>query len=168
MEEQNAPIGVLIAFYDNVSDGDRVVRDLKGLSKALAATVLEAAVVVKDPKSDKLKIKGAARREAKKGAMRGAIAGGAIGAIFPPSVLAMGAVGAAAGAAFGHFAEHGFDKNLLQEIGEHLQPNGAAVVAVVDEVWVDRVSEAVRGYSDLTTFSLTAEAAAKLTDKIKD
>lgn len=167
MEEENAPLGVIVAFYDEEKEADSILRTLKGLKKNLAVNVLEAAIVVRDPKSEKLRIKGGDRRAARKGVMRGAMAGGVIGVIFPPSILAMGVVGAAAGAAVGHFAEHGFDKNLLTEIAEHLKPGGAAVVAVVDQIWMDRLTEAIHGYADLTQFSLTAEAAAKLTAKIK-
>ncbi len=137
------------------------------MKKSLAVEILDAAVMVRDAKSRKLTIKEAAEFTPRKGAVRGAIAGGIIGLIFPPAILALGAVGAAAGAAVGHFTDQGFDNNLLKEIGENLPPGGSAIIAVVEEVWVDRLSKILSDYAELSRYTLEPEAAAKLTAKIK-
>lgn len=79
----------------------------------------------------------------------------------------MGAIGAAAGAALGHFTDQGFDNNLLKEIGENLPPGGSAVVAVVEETWVGKLEAAVGGYADLSRYALNAEAAAKITARLE-
>ena len=65
----------------------------------------DAAVLIQEDSSGKPKIKDRAEVTPKKAALKGAAAGGIIGVIFPPAVLAMGAIGAATGAALGHFTD---------------------------------------------------------------
>ena len=49
------------------------------------------------------------------------------------------AIGAAAGAAGGSMADYGVDDNFMKDMGEKLEPGGAAVVALVRKVTVDKV-----------------------------
>ena len=110
-----------------------------------------------------LQVTETAELSARKLAVVGAVAGGVLGIIFPPSVLALGAVGAAAGGAMAHFTDQGFDNNLLKEIGENLPPGGAVLVAVIEEKWLAELSDTLAGYADLERFAMKPEFAAKLT-----
>jgi uncharacterized membrane protein len=94
-------------------------------------------------------------------AAAGAIAGGILGAIFPPSILALGAVGAAAGAALAHFTDQGFNNNLLKEIGENLPPGGAALVAVVEEKWLADLSDTLSDYSAMERFAMRPDVTIR-------
>ena len=158
-------ISVFAAFYTNETEAAEVLARLKQMDKDGAIDIIDAAVMVRSEDGRKVNVKETAEFTEKKGGVRGAIVGGLLGIIFPPSILAMGAVGAAAGAALGHFTDQGFDNNLLKEIGENLPPGGSCVVAVVEETWVTQLSTALEGYSDLARYGMDAEAAAKLTTK---
>jgi uncharacterized membrane protein len=157
------PISVIAAFYADEGKAGDVLAQLKQMDKDGTIDIMDAAAMVREADGRRVKIKETAELTPKKGALGGAIAGGIVGIIFPPSILAMGAIGAAAGAALGHFTDQGFKNNLLKEIGENLPPGGSAIVAVVEETWVGRFEAAVEGYVDLARYALDAEAAARLT-----
>ncbi len=155
-------ISVVAAFYADEAKAKKMLVALQQMEKDGAIEVLDAAVMIKDEESGKLKITEQAELTKKKGAVGGALAGGLLAVIFPPSILALGAVGAMAGAAVGHFTDQGFDNNLLREIGENLPAGGSALVAVIEETWLERMNKAIEGYADLTRFALDADAGAQL------
>ena len=161
------PISVLAAFYRNETEAGEALAQLKQMDKDGTVDIIDAAVMVKAEDGRKLKVNETAELTAKKGGVRGALVGGVLGIIFPPSILAMAAVGAAAGAAIGHFTDQGFDNNLLKEIGENLPPGGSCIVAVVEETWLAKLSTALEGYVDLARYTLDADSAAKLTAALK-
>ena len=163
MSEAANPMSVIAAFYRNETEAGEMLAQLKQMDKDGTVDIIDAAVMVKAEDGRKLKVNETAELTAKKGGVRGALVGGVLGIIFPPSILAMAAVGAAAGAAFGHFTDQGFDNNLLKEIGENLPPGGSCIVAVVEETWLAKLSTALEGYVDLARYALDAEAATKLT-----
>lgn len=162
MSSDKPPISLVAAFYDDEAKALDMLKALQKMEKDGSIQILDAAVMSKADESGKLKIDERGEFTAKKGAIGGAVAGGILAVIFPPSILALGAVGAAAGAAIGHFTDQGFDNNLLQEIGENLPAGGSALVAVIEETWLERLSQAIAGYADLSRFTLDAEAGAKL------
>jgi uncharacterized membrane protein len=98
----------------------------------------------------------------KSGANDEAATGGLLAIVFPQSILALGAVGAATGAASGHFTDQGFDSNLLQEIGEKLPARGSALVAVTEEMWLEELTDSIKGYAHLSRFTLDQESGARL------
>ena len=167
MGEAASPISVYAAFYRTETEAGEMLAQLKQMDKDGTVDIIDAAVMVRAEDGRKLKVNETAELTAKKGGVRGALVGGVLGIIFPPSILAMAAVGAAAGAAFGHFTDQGFDNNLLKEIGENLPPGGSCIVAVVEETWLGKLSTALEGYVDLARYSLDAESAARLTAALK-
>ena len=72
------------------------------------------------------------------GAVTGALWGGLIGLIFFMPLLGM-ALGAAGGAAAGKLSDYGVDDNFMKQLGEALEPGGAAVIALIREVTVDKI-----------------------------
>jgi len=162
MNQAASPISVFAAFYTNETQAAEVLTRLKKMDEDGTINIIDAAVMVKAEDGRKVKIKETAELTARKGGARGALVGGLVGVIFPPSILAMGAVGAAAGAALGHFTDKGFNNNLLKEIGENLPPGGSCIVAAVEETWVTQLSTALEGYFDLARYALDAEAATRL------
>lgn len=155
-------ISVVAAFYADEHKARKMLSALEKMEGDGAIQLLDAAVMSKAEDSDKLIIDERAELTKKKGAVRGAVAGGLLALIFPPSILALGAVGAATGAAVGHFTDQGFDNNLLREIGENLPADGSALVAVIEETWLEHLGTAIEGYADLSRFTLDAEAGARL------
>ena len=162
MSKLESPITVLVAVYDNEIDAALALSTLERMEQDGAIEIQDAAVLVKEASSDKLRIKETAELTPKKGALKGVVAGGIIGVIFPPAVLAMGAIGAAAGAALGHFTDRGFKNNLLQEMGEGIPSGGSAFVVVVEERWVDELTKYVRRSGTVKSYPLDDEASAKL------
>lgn len=161
MTSDSPPISLVAAFYAEEDKAQEMLVVLEEMEGDGAIHLLDAAVMSRTD-SGKLTVHERAELTKKKGALRGAVAGGLLAVIFPPSILALGAVGAAAGAAVGHFTDQGFDNNLLQEIGENLPAGGSALVAVIEETWLERLSRAIEGYADLSRFTLDAEAGARL------
>ena len=161
MAADEPPISLVAAFYSDESKARRMLKALEKLEEDGAIQLLDAAIMSRT-ESGTLSINEKGELTKKKGAIRGAVAGGLLAVIFPPSILALGAVGAAAGAALGHFTDQGFENNLLQEVGENLPAGGSALVAVIEETWLERLSAAIAGYADLTRFTLDADAGAKL------
>lgn len=98
----------------------------------------DEAIVTKES-DGKVKIAKTSETGRKHGAWGGAIVGGLLGAVFPPSILVTGAAGAAIGAAGGHLYE-GIPRDDLKQIGEMLSPGQAELVVIgeITEKDVDR------------------------------
>ena len=76
----------------------------------------------------------------------GAVLGGGAGLVlglFAPPLLAATAVGAGVGAVIGKFNKKHEEKQLGVEVEEYLPPGSSAVVAVVDDVYADKVEAAL-------------------------
>lgn len=162
MAKPSAPLSVLTAFYEDQGEAHSSLDALKQLQKDHAIKILDAAIMVRDPINDRIKILETTEVTARKGATRGAIVGGVLGVIFPPTILALGLTGAALGLAYGHFTDQGFEKNLLREIAENLPPRGVALVGVVEELWVATISEVISGYDDMKLYRLDSDATEHL------
>lgn len=166
MSKPDQSIVVMVAVYTTEIDGDLTLVTLNQMKEAREIEVIDAAVMVREEgDSGSFKIKKPGRPTAKRGAKRGAMTGGALGVIFPPSVLALGAAGAVAGALVGHFRDHGLDADVLKEIGDRVPGGGSAIVAVIERRWVDQFAKVAKGYGDLTSYALEPEAAARLIGK---
>ena len=76
----------------------------------------------------------------------GAWIGGGIGLVvglFAPPLLASTAIGAGIGALLGHFTKKHEEKELGADLDEYFPPNSSAVVAVIDDMYLDRVDAAL-------------------------
>jgi uncharacterized membrane protein len=76
------------------------------------------------------------------GTTAGAIAGLVVG-LFAPPLLLSGVIGAAIGAGAGAIAKRHEEKKIGVEADEWLPPGSSALVAVVDDLYLDRVDRAV-------------------------
>ena len=77
----------------------------------------------------------------------GAVLGGGVGLVvglFAPPLLAATAVGAALGGVLGHFTKKHEEKQFGVELEEYFPPGSSAVVAIVDDKYLDRVESALR------------------------
>ena len=162
MSNVEGPVTVVVAMYDNEIDAKLALSTLERMEQNDDIELQDGAVLVKDGSSDKLKIKETAEFTPKKGAMKGAVAGGIIGVIFPPAVLVMGTLGAAAGAALGHFTDQGFKNNLLEEMGEGIPSGGSALVVVVEERWAEELTTYIQRSGTIKTYPLDHDASTKL------
>jgi uncharacterized membrane protein len=156
-----APISVVAVYYDDSRRAHDTLKVLERLRDRGAIEIADAAIMSQPKGSARLQITETAEFGGRTAAAAGAIAGGVLGAIFPPSILALGAVGAAAGAALAHFTDQGFDNNLLKEIGENLPPGGAALVAVVEEKWLTELSDTLSDYAALERFAMRPDVTPR-------
>jgi uncharacterized membrane protein len=76
------------------------------------------------------------------GAVLGGTAGLVVG-LFAPPLLAATAIGAGIGALLGHLSKRHAEKELGVDLEEYLPPGTSAVVAVVDDVYADKVENAL-------------------------
>jgi uncharacterized membrane protein len=159
------PVSVVAAYYESPSRASEVLNSLRDLQKRHVIEIVDAAVMSRRGGDKSLQITETAELSHKKLGVVGAVAGGVLAIIFPPSILALGAVGAAAGVAVAHFTDQGFDNNLLKEIGENLPPEGAALVAVIEEKWLAELSDSLADYADLQRFAMKPEFAQSLTHR---
>ncbi len=132
------------------------------MDKAGSIEVIDAAIIAKDMEG-KVTVVETAELTPKKGAGRGAIIGGVLGLIFPPSIIAGALLGGAIGALVGKFTDKGlFENTALKEAAEELPEGSSAIVAVVEDKWVQQMATAVEGYEKLASHALDAEFAADL------
>jgi uncharacterized membrane protein len=105
---------------------------------------LEDAVIVDRDADGKVKLH-QAHNTAASGAVGGALWGGLIGLIFLAPFVGM-AVGAAAGGATGALADVGVSNDFLKDLGQKLQPGGAALIVLVRKVTPDKVLPVIQPY----------------------
>ena len=89
-------IQVFVAAYDNEVGAKQSLKDFQAMHREGSIDLIDAAVIVRDA-GGKVKFEETADPSGKKWAKRGAIAGGLVGLIFPPSILVSAAVGGAGG-----------------------------------------------------------------------
>jgi uncharacterized membrane protein len=144
----------LIAIaYPDLATAQDVAANAAALTKSKELE-LEDLVVVEHRADGKIKLHQPSTAAA--GAAGGALWGGLIGLIFLAPLFGM-AIGAAAGAAGGSMADYGVDDNFMKDMGEKLEPGGAAVVALVRKVTADKVLPNLKHQGTVIQTSLDAE-----------
>lgn len=134
----DVPVELVVAAFTDEQGAERALEQLKQAKKEKLIAIQDAAVITRDAK-DKLHIREIGDMSGRKGAGVGTLVGGAIGIIFPPSLLAGAAVGAAVGGLGAKLHDAGFPDGRLKEIGSALKPGTSAIVAVIEHKWVAEV-----------------------------
>jgi uncharacterized membrane protein len=102
------------------------------------------------------------------GAAGGALWGGLIGLIFFMPLLGM-AIGGATGAATGAMTDVGVDDKFMKELGEKLQPGGAAVFVLVRQSTPDKVLPRISQYGgEVIHSSLSEHAEETLQEALRE
>jgi len=160
----DVPVQVIVAAFKDVDGAGKALSELKEAAKKGLIKIDDAAVLVKDAQG-KLNIKDVGEMSTGKGAVVGAVVGGVLAVIFPPSLL----VGAVAGGAIGGLAaklhDGGFPEARLKQLGEGLTPNSSAIVAVVEHEWVAQVqAQLAKDSANMVTEALAADMHKQLTE----
>jgi uncharacterized membrane protein len=155
----SAPVEVLMAVFPDRPRAEVTIDAIKQMGKRGDIEILDAALVEKDV-SGKVHIKEVEELTTRKGATRGAAIGGVVGLIFPPTILASAAIGAAAGGLIGKLRDTGIKTADLKEAGAQLAPGQAGVVAIVEATWAERLAQALEGRERLARLVLDADEAA--------
>jgi uncharacterized membrane protein len=152
-------VEILVAAFENEGAADAAYNQLK--RGANSAWLDDVAIVVNE--GNKVKFK-----ESKDmGGGKGAVVGGAIGAVtallFPPALLIATAAGAVIGGITAKLHDANLPSDTLRKLGEQLTPGTAALVAIVDETLVAQAKEALsRLNAKVSTVGLDAETADRL------
>ena len=157
----NRTLEVFVAAYGNETGAGVACKDLKDMQLSGAIDLIDAAVVVR--KADgKVHFEETADPSGKTWAKRGAVAGGLVGLIFPPAILASAAVTAGAGGVWGKIRDKGFKDEELKAVGESLEPGTSALIAIAEDKVVEHLAQGIEGYERLSRHVLSADAAAVL------
>src|SRR5664279_2364480 len=160
-------VQLFVAAFDNEAQAGLALKDFKAMDREGSIDLIDAVVMVH--KTDgKVHFEETADPSGKKWAKRGAIAGGLVGLIFPPSIIAGALVGGAGGGVWGKIRDKGFKDADLKAIGESLDPGTSAIIAIAEDKVLERLETGLEGYNKIARHALSAEAAARITAEIED
>ena len=134
---------LLAIAYPDAETAEQVRTELSQATKEQLVQ-LEDAVVVEHGQDGKIKLHQAMSTTGA-GAAGGALWGGLIGLIFLAPVIGM-AIGAASGALRGKFTDVGVNDDFLKQLGDKLEPGGAALIALGRSDAPDKLLERLRPY----------------------
>lgn len=133
---------LIIVAYEDKFKAEEVRLQLWKMQRDDLIDLEDAVVVVKDEKG-KVKLRQAAKLDAK-GALRGGFWGLLIGMLFLSPVLGA-AIGAVGGTVTGALNAMGIDDPFLRELAANIKPGGSALFVLVREAKPDEVLEQLRG-----------------------
>jgi len=155
------PVQVFVATFDNETEAKESLEDFKEMEKQGSIKVIDAAVVVRGA-DGKVRTEETGDPSTKRWTGRGAIAGGLVGLIFPPSLIVSAAVGGGAGAIWGKVRDKGFKDEDLKEIGDSMEPGTSAIIAIAEDHVIEQLENGLEGYAKIARHAVSAEAAAEL------
>lgn len=132
---------VLVAVYGNVDDASTDYEAVKELHRGGLVGTYDAAVITKDA-SGKVHVH-KHEKPTQHGAWSGLAVGALVGILFPPSILAGGVVGAAAGGLIGHFWR-GMSRGDMKEVGDALDEGEASLVVIGESTIEDAVKREIK------------------------
>jgi uncharacterized membrane protein len=157
----DGPVEIFIAAYGNETQAKQALKDFRDMDREGSINLIDAAVVVHDAEG-KVSFEETADPSGKKWAKRGAIAGGVVGLIFPPSIIAGAVVGGAGGGVWGKVRDKGFKDDDLKAAGKSLPPGTSAIIAVAEDRVIERLQKGLEGYDKISRHVLNADASAVL------
>jgi uncharacterized membrane protein len=137
MTERN--VSLLVAAY---GDDTSAAADDYQMIKGLGDAAVVAAVIMDRDSAGKVEVKEHGGGLVAGGTTVGAVGGFVVGLFAPPLLLAT-VVGAGIGAGAGALARRHEEKEIGVNAEEWLPPGSSAIVAVVDDLYLDRVDKAV-------------------------
>jgi uncharacterized membrane protein len=155
------PIQVFIAAYQTEDGAEAALKDFRTMHREGSIDLIDAAVAVHTA-DGKVKIEETADPSGKTWGKRGAIAGGVVGLIFPPSIVAGALVGGAGGGIWGKIRDKGFKDEDLKAIGESLPPGSSAIIAIAEDRVVERLERGLQGYERIARHAVSADAAVQI------
>ncbi len=150
---------LIVGAYDHREDAERALEEITALEAAGHVEVIGAAIVTRDAEGH-IELPDPAPVEGHKGMRVGAVAGLALGAVFPPSLLA----GATAGAVGGLFKDR-HDKSLRHvsdAVANTLPPSSAGVIAVTPWATMDDLDAVLKGSRRVTKSALDDHSVRRL------
>jgi uncharacterized membrane protein len=156
------PIQVFIASFDNEFQAKQALKDFQTMHREGSIDLIDAAVIVHTHEG-KVTFEETADPSGKKWAKRGAVAGGLVGLIFPPTIIASAIVGGGAGGIWGKLRDKGFKDDDLKSIGESMEPGTSAIIAIAEDHVIEQLQRGLEGYDRIARHTVSAEAAIAIT-----
>jgi uncharacterized membrane protein len=163
----SSTVVLFVASFNGEDGAGASLKDFQSAQRAGAIDLIDAAVIVHTAEG-KVKFEETADPSGKKWAKRGAIAGGVVGLIFPPSIIVSAAVGGGAGGLWGKIRDKGFKDEDLKEIGESLPPGSSAIIAIAEDRVVEQLERGLAGYTKIARHAVSADAAAAIVAEADD
>src|SRR5262245_10882795 len=165
--ETSGDLKVLTATFDTLGGANLAVNKLEEMEKQ-GLLAIENTITVSKNAWDKIDVNETTGDSAKQGAGAGAIIGGVLGMIFPPSVLASAGLGAALGGMLGVLRGTNFDNSDIQAMADSLQPGQSMLIAFVTPEWQDEVAAALDGVATKVGWAaLDGTAVSRVRDNMK-
>jgi uncharacterized membrane protein len=161
MSSRTSTVELFIAAYGTERGAADALKAFQSAQRAGAIDLIDAAVIVHGT-DDKVTFHETADPSGKTWAKRGAIAGGLVGLIFPPSIIASAAVAGAAGGVWGKVRDKGFKDEELRDIGTSLPPGSSAIIAIAEDRVVEQLERGLAGYERIARHGVSADAAAAI------
>ena len=158
---------VFVATFDDEHEAGDALKDFRAMDREGSIELIDAAVIVHRAEG-KVAFEETADPSGKKWAKRGAIAGGLVGLIFPPSIIGAAIVGGAGGGIWGKIRDKGFKDEDLKAIGESLPPGTSAIIAIAEDRVVERLQRGLQGYQKIQRHALSAEASAQILAEVEE
>ena len=159
------PIQIFIATFNDETEAKQALHDFQAMDREGSLELIDAVVVVRGA-DGKVSYEETADPSGKKWAKRGAIAGGVVGLIFPPSLIASAIVGGGAGGIWGKIRDKGFKDEDLKEVGKSLPPGTSGIIAIAEDRMVAQLESSLAGYDRIARHAVSAEAAALIVAEV--
>ena len=160
-------VQVFVAVFEDEGRAGAALKDFRAMDREGSIDLIDAVVVVRTT-DGKVAFEETADPSGKKWAKRGAIAGGLVGLIFPPSLIVGAAVGGAGGGVWGKIRDKGFRDEDLKAVGESLQPGTSAIIAIAEDRMIERLERGLEGYQNIARHAVSAEAAAIIVAEVEE
>ena len=161
------PVQIFVAAFDNETQAAQALKDFQTMDREGSIDLIDAAVIVHTLEG-KVKFEETADPSGKRWAKRGAIAGGIVGLIFPPSILAGAVVGGGAGGIWGKLRDKGFKDEDLKAVGESMEPGSSAIIAIAEDRVIEQLERGIEGYERIARHTVSAEAVVAITAELSD
>lgn len=152
---------VIMATFPTEDGADAAVAQLEAMAKAGSIEIIEGAVIKRD-KDGETTVRQVNLPSAKKWAGKGALIGGIVGLVFPPSIIGTALVGAGIGAGSGALAKHALTNDELVKAAADLDPGTSSFAVIIDQKWAKELAKAMDGYAKLAEHTLEADTTANL------
>ena len=155
------PIQIFIATFGDETEAKKSLDDFQSMDREGSIELIDAVVIVRGT-DGKVRFEETADPSGKKWAKRGAIAGGVVGLIFPPSLIVSAVVGGGAGGLWGKIRDKGFKDEDLKALGEEMEPGTSAIIAIAEDRMIERLEQGLEGYDKIAKHAVSAEAAVAI------